>query len=93
MEFVRRDQHYSLPFGIGKNVKSTFPGYDLQCFTSAGWIGENTFYLCSQVLDYELSSEHFKFAFLPDGGLTVIMKKTEEVLMNEFNGLLNGHVL
>ena len=90
MEFMRWDRKYSLPCGIGKNVKGTFPGYELQCFTSAGWVEEGTFYICSQVLDYELSNEHFKFAFLPDGGVTIMMKKTEEVLMNEFNGLLNG---
>ena len=94
MEFVRNDRHYALPFGIGKNVKSTFPGYDdLQCYTSAGWLRKDTFYINAQVLDVELSSEQFKFAFLEDGGLTIMMNKNEEVLMNEFKGLLNAHLI
>ena len=93
MEFVRCGKHFRLPFGIGKNVCGTFPGYDLQTYTSAGWLREDTFFINAQVLDYELSSEQFKFVFLPDGGLTVMMKKNEEVLMNEFNGLLNGQLI
>ena len=92
MQFIRWDKKYELPFGIGKNVKSKMPGYDLDCYTSAGWLTKDTFLIHAQVLDDELSSEQFKFAFLEDGGVTILMNKNEEVLMTEFSGTLNGQL-
>lgn len=77
-------------FGIGHLEQGAFPGYHWKYAASGAWLEGNVFGVRIWITDYKVSSVHLKFAFLKDGGLTVLMKRTEEVLMPEFQGVLNG---
>ena len=90
LEYEKKDGVKRLRFGRGRLEEDRFPDYNWKTLTCGAWYGPDTFYLRAWVVDEGVSSVHFKFGFLPDGGLTVWMKKTEEVVMNEFQGVLNG---
>ena len=90
LEYEREDGVKRLSFGRNRLEEDVFPDYNWRTLSGGAWYRKDTFYLRAWVIDEGVSSVHFKFAFLPDGGLTVLMKKTEEIVMNEFRGILNG---
>lgn len=91
LEYENKKGIHRLKFGVGCLIKDEFPEYHWNTVTSGGWCEKDVFYLRAWVIDEGTSAVHLKFAFLPDGGLTVLMRKTEEIVMKEFRGILNGH--
>lgn len=91
LSFTLKGIEYSLPFGIGQLVSSSFPIYDFNCAASGAWLTDNTFYIKVHIMDSSVGSVHFQFCFgNADNGkdLALFMKKQEESLLNEFQGHL-----
>jgi CubicO group peptidase (beta-lactamase class C family) len=90
LEYENRRGVHRITFGLGRSEKCMFPEYNQMCVSSAAWCDTNTFYIRTWLVDESVASIHFKLAFHTDGGLTVLMKKTEETKFNEYQGMLNG---
>ncbi len=91
LEWEKENGIHKLPFGTGCLAEGYFPEFNQLCHTSAQWCEKNVFYIRVWLTGQEVSSVHLKFAFLPDGGMTLLMKKTEDVYLCEYQGFLNGH--
>lgn len=90
LEYENSGGVHQIPFGIGQSEEGIFPEYHTRCMTSAVWCDKDTLYIRTWLIDEAVASICFKLAFSSDGGLTVLMKKTEETRYNEFQGLLNA---
>ena len=89
-EYKNGEGSHRIRFGLGHLEEDRFPGYHWRCAASGAWLDSRVFAVRIWIIDRKVSSVHLKFAFLPDGGLTVLMKETEEGMLHEFNGVLNG---
>ena len=90
LEYENESGSHQIIFGIGKLCGCIFPEYGQRCVSSAAWCSEDTLYIRTWLTDESVASIHWKLTFSKDGGITVLMKKTEETKFNEFQGLLNG---
>lgn len=81
-----------LAFGLGRQIESTFPHYNMNCVTSGAWIEERTFLIKSHIIDECIGSVQVQLSFKNDKEIVVYMKKVEEYLFNEFSGFANGSV-
>lgn len=82
-------QNMSHSFGFGKLIKSIFPKYDMTCYSSGTWTTEDTLYIKMNVLDAFLGTILMEFSFL-NNEITMAVKKIEESIFTEYNGLFHG---
>lgn len=81
-----------LPFGLGRQVESKFPYYNMNCVTSAAWSIENTLLIKSHIIDECIGSIQIQIYFKNESEVVVYMKKIEETLFHEFSGFANGRI-
>lgn len=90
LEYENERGVHQIAFGMGRLCQCVFPEYRQRCVTSAAWCGPDTLYIRTWLVDESVAAVHWKLVFQKEGGLTVLMKKTEETKFNEFQGILNG---
>lgn len=83
---------FSLPFGIGYNQIAQFPHYNYQAAISGAFRQDDTFLIKAQIVDECIGNLFIQLVF-KDNDITVMMRKFEETMFNEFEGFISGHNL
>jgi CubicO group peptidase (beta-lactamase class C family) len=86
LRYLLQDQAYSLPFGLGEQVMTTFPAYSFLGCASGNWLSDGTFYIRFHLLDEVIGSIHFQLSF-GDEDITVFIRKQEESYFQEYDGI------
>lgn len=86
----KHNSTYTIPFGLGHMVISSFPIYNQRCSSSAIWLRPDTLYIKSHIIDECIGSIHFHLTF-KENTLSLYMKKIEETYFNEFSGYITGY--
>lgn len=81
---------FSLPFGIGCNHICQFPGYGYKTAVSGAFRDNNTFLIKAHLIDECIGNIFIQLVF-KDDGVTLMMRKFEETMFNEFDGFVSGH--
>lgn len=92
-----------LPFGMCENIFSKFPqsGYsDLvgsqksdklySCAASAAWVSDYQLFIKVQIIDIYFGILNISVGFREDGKIGVLMNKTAEDFLNEYQGFAGG---
>ncbi|NLZ81412.1 MAG: serine hydrolase [Clostridiales bacterium] len=90
--FENQNGKQELTFGLGKQIESKFPHYNMNCVSSAAWVEEKTLLIKSHIIDECLGSIQVQVHFKSDREVVVYMKKIEEYLFHEFLGFANGRI-
>ena len=77
---------HTLSFGLGYNTFAQFPDYDLKYAASAAFRMENTLLV---KIDSAIGNLFFSLNFKGDY-VTVMLRKIEESLFGEYNGVFSG---
>lgn len=80
---------FELGFGIGYNKIVTFPKYEYRAAVSGAFRDENTFLIKANIVDECIGNLFIQLVFKGDQ-LTVLMRKFEETMFNEFDGFISG---
>lgn len=80
---------HTLAFGIGKNEYGIFPDYNLKYAASAAWRMENYLLIKVQIIDSNVGNLYIGLSF-KDDFVTVMLRKTVENSLNEYNGVFSG---
>lgn len=83
------DGMHAINFGIGCNEISPFPKYNFKSASSGAWIDNNNFLIKSQIIDEAIGNLFILLTFKEDT-VTLMMRKYEETMFNEFNGFISG---
>lgn len=81
---------YSLNFGISCNEITQFPVYNQRAAVSGAWLDQHNFLIKAQIIDESIGNISILLTF-KDETITLMMRKYEETLFNEFNGFITGH--
>lgn len=81
---------FSLPFGIGSNEVTQFPYYNYKSCVSGAFRSRNTFLIKAHLVDECVGNLFIQLVF-KEQDVTVMMRKFEETMFNEFDGFLCGH--
>ena len=80
---------FVLPFGIGYNKTIEFPKYHYKAAVSGAFRDDNTFLIKSNIVDECIGNIFIQLVFKGDE-ITVLMRKFEETMFNEFDGFISG---
>ncbi len=81
---------FSLPFGMTYNQIIELALYKSRCAVSGAFRDSNTFLIKVQVIDEHLGNAFIQLVF-KDNDVTLMMRKFEEDIMEEFTGIMSGH--
>lgn len=81
---------FSLPFGMGYNKITQYPFYDYRAAVSGAFRRDDTFLIHAHLVDECVGNLYIQLVF-KDNDVTVMMRKFEETMFNEFEGFLCGH--
>lgn len=81
---------FSLPFGIGANEITEFPFYHYKACVSGAFRRKDTFLIKAHLVDECVGNLFIQLVF-KDKDVTVMMRKFEETMFNEFDGFMCGH--
>ncbi len=82
---------HTIRFGLGKNVIGQFPDYNLRDAASATWKIDCYFLIKVQLIDSAIGNLFIGLTF-KDNFVTVMFRKIEESLLNEYNGVFSGRL-
>lgn len=80
---------HTLNFKVGDNVVGTFPDYNMRYAASGAWRMPHTFLIKVQIIDSAVGNIYISLNF-KDDCITVMFRKIEESLFNEYNGVFSG---
>lgn len=80
---------FELAFGIGCNKVVSFPKYEYKAAVSAAFRDSNTFLIKADLVDECIGNVYIQLVF-KDDCVTVLMRKFEETMFNEFDGFISG---
>lgn len=80
---------HEILFGLGHNVFGQFPDYDLKYGASAAFHMENTLLIKIQIIDSAIGNLFISLNF-KGHYVTVMLRKIEESLFTEYNGVFSG---
>lgn len=81
--------NHSLDFKVGDNAVGQFPDYDMRYAASGAWRMPETFLIKVQIIDSAVGNIYISLNF-KDDYITVMFRKIEESLFNEYNGVFSG---
>ncbi len=94
-----------LKFGLAKHVEATFPethyfaeqinvphGRELRCTSAGAWFNENEFMIQCYIIDCCFGNCFISFGFRDDR-VTLLMTKSAEWFMNEYQGFAGGKLI
>lgn len=82
---------HALNFGIMCSEITRFPVYNFKSAVSGAWVDDSNFLIHAQIIDEAVGNLFILLTF-EGRNLTVMMKKYEETLFNEFEGFVSGHM-
>lgn len=80
---------FALSFGIGYNKVVEFPKYHYKAAASGAFRDDNTFLIKSHIVDECIGNVTIQLVF-KGNEITVLMRKFEETMFNEFDGFISG---
>lgn len=80
---------HTLNFGILNNEITMFPVYNFRTAVSGAWLDNSNFLIKAQIIDEAIGNLYIQFTFIDDT-VTLMMRKYEETMFNEFNGFISG---
>ncbi len=103
LNYTNANGDMELAFGLGKNEFSKFPekgysdlvatfgvpGHQYDCAASAEWIEPQKLHIKVQVIDKYFGTLDMVFAF-KDSRVTVVMEKTAEAFLTNYEGIASG---
>lgn len=81
---------FSLSFGIGYNEITQYPFYDFKAAVSGAFRRDDTFLIKAHLVDECVGNVFIQLVFRNDD-VTLMMRKFEETMFNEFDGFISGH--
>ncbi|MCM1468142.1 MAG: beta-lactamase family protein [Alistipes sp.] len=81
---------FSLPFSIQSNQVVQFPYYHYKACVSGAFRDSNTFLIKAHIVDECVGNLFIQLVF-KGNDVTVMMRKFEETMFNEFDGFMCGH--
>lgn len=87
--YTNQSGTHTLLFSFGENMVQNFPVYGHICGASACLADRNTLWIKVQLIDESVGTVWIELA-LKDDTCTVMMRKVEETLYNEFQGMATG---
>ena len=81
---------FALSFGIGYNKVTEFPKYQYKSAVSGAFRDDNTFLIKANIVDECIGNVFIQLVFKNDE-ITVLMRKFEETMFNEFDCFISGH--
>lgn len=82
---------HSVSFKTGSNAVGTFPDYNCKYAASGSWRLDSYFLIRVQIIDSCVGSIYMGLNF-KDDYITVMFRKIEESLFNEYNGVFSGKI-
>lgn len=82
---------HEIRFGIGKNVIQTFPVYGFQTAVSASFGDVRTLWIKAQIIDESVGTVWIGVS-IKNNRCTLVLRKIEETLFNEFDGIISGRI-
>lgn len=89
LSYENASGRHEISFGLGSNVFGRFPDYDLKYAASAAFRMPDTLLIKIQIIDSAIGNLFFSLNF-KDKYVTVMLRKLEETLFNEYNGVFSG---
>jgi len=83
---------HSLKFAIGTNCIQQFPFYNYNTAVSGSWCSEDTFLIKAHLIDECIGNIFIQLVFKNDT-VTLMMRKFEETMFQEFDGLASGKMI
>lgn len=83
-------EHF-IPFGFGYNEFFNFPDYGFFCGASAAYKDNNNLLIKVQIIDSSIGSMYISLSYRQEY-ITVLFKKKEETMLNEYNGTFGGRI-
>jgi CubicO group peptidase (beta-lactamase class C family) len=80
---------HTLLFGLGKHIEQAFPFYETTTFSHGVWKNENELMLTHYLIGEMVGTVFMYFTFEEDS-VTVLFRKVEETLFNEYAGFASG---
>lgn len=90
LDYETENGVFSLPFSIGCNEITQYPFYDYKAAVSGAFRRNDTFLIRAHLVDECVGNLFIQLVF-KDNDVTVMMRKFEETMFNEFDGFLCGH--
>lgn len=81
---------FSLPFGIGYNEIIQYPFYHYKAAISGAFRRDDTFLIKAHLVDECVGNVFIQLVF-KNRDVTLMMRKFEETMFNEFEGFISGH--
>jgi len=83
---------HTLKFAIGTNFIQQFPSYNYKSAVSGSWCSEDTFLIKAHIIDECIGNIFIQLIFKNDT-VTLMMRKFEETMFNEFDGFTSGKMI
>ncbi|MBQ4283850.1 MAG: beta-lactamase family protein [Lachnospira sp.] len=80
---------HCIEFKIDDNAYGTFPDYNMLYAASAAWRSENNLLIRVHIIDTAIGTIYINLTY-KDDYLTVMFRKVEESLFEEYNGVFSG---
>lgn len=87
--YTNKTGQHSLKFCIGSNQIQQFPDYNYKTAVSAAWRTEDTFLIKAHIIDECIGNIFIQLVFKEDT-VTLMMRKFEETMFSEFDGMTSG---
>lgn len=89
--YVNEGGKQSINFGLSYMAAQQFPQTEYKCISSGAFISENIFYLRTYVIDEVYASLDITMTFI-DNTITILMKKTSEPFLQQYDGCITGRM-
>lgn len=89
LSYENASGRHEILFGLGHNVFGQFPDYNLKYGASASFHTENTLLIKIQIIDSAIGNMFISLNF-KEQYVTVMLRKIEESLFQEYNGVFSG---
>ena len=89
LQYTNESGTHRIDFGIGANKQGTFPDYNMKYAASASWRTDDYFLIRVQIIDTAIGNIYIGLNY-KDDYITVMFRKTEETLFEEYNGVFSG---
>jgi len=83
---------HTLKFAIGTNCIQQFPVYNYKTAVSGSWCTEDTFLIKAHIIDECIGNVFIQLIFKNDT-VTLMMRKCEETMFSEFEGITSGKMI
>ena len=84
--------NHTLKFAIGANCIQQFPSYNYTTAISGTWCSKDTFLIKAHLIDECIGNIFIQLVFKNDT-ITLMMRKSEETMFQEFDGFTSGKMI